>query len=64
MTLKIIEPTAMAPIMVSLPMWPTMDKSTNPSSGTVTFVTIDGTANLNISLSQLLIFICAYRETV
>ena len=49
--LNTIDPTAMAPMYVALPMWPTMAVSTSPSSGTVMFVTMAGSAIFRICLS-------------
>ena len=48
-------PTDMAPIYAAFPICPTMLTSISPSSGTVTFDTIDGKAIANISLSNLFI---------
>jgi hypothetical protein len=44
MTLKIMEPTAIAPIYEAWPKCPAIVKSTSPSNGTVILEIIDGNA--------------------
>ena len=48
-TLKIIDPTLIAPMLVAPPTWPMMATSHSPNSGTVMFDTMLGSASRNMS---------------
>ena len=60
--LNIVAPTETAPIVTASPMWPAMVRSTSPSSGTMTFDRIAGTAILRMLLFTVGVAVYIYEK--